>query len=132
MAKLDEAAYEIIRLFPAGTRSRINVDFVRGQIKNSAAQLSADRDEQAKILRELRDDLIAFPESDRDRVLENYFTLKAEKLRLDQAVKARARQNLLFLGSAVLCGVALLTFITMILVLLSIERNTRGGTLQAG
>jgi hypothetical protein len=44
-------------------------------------------------------------------------------------VKAEeAKASLVWLGAGALSGMTLLTFVTMILVLLSIERNTRSGS----
>lgn len=126
MAELDKTAYEIIQLFPADARTIQSVDYLRRQIKDSAENLARERKEQMVILQELRDDLRAVEEPQRGKALGNYFLLKRQKIQLDRSRKEGAKASLLLLGSSMLSGIALLTFITMILVLLSIERNTRG------
>src|ERR1017187_1726528 len=128
MAQLDQLAYEIIQLLPAELRSNGGIDVLRDQIKNSVRGLSRERKEQMTILRELRDDLSAVPEGQRSKALGNYFNLKSQRIQLDRTKKEEARTSLVLLGSSMLSGIALLTLITMILVLLSIERNTRTST----
>ncbi len=128
MARLDELAYEIIRLLPAEARPSESIDTLRGHIKNSVSGLAESRKAQGAILMELRDDLLEIPEAQRSKALEVYFGVKAKRIQADKAKKAEAQASLVLLGSFMLSGVALLTFITMILVLLSIERNTRWKT----
>ncbi len=128
MAQLDQAAYEIIRLLPDnvinhGDQNAINM--LSMNIKNSASNLSKHRDEQMAMLRELRDDLARVQEAERSQAFGTYFAVKEQKIQLDQAKREEAKQNLVLLGSSLLSGIALVTFVTMILVLLSIERNTR-------
>lgn len=128
MAQLDQLAYEIIQLLPAEMRPSGSVDNLRGQIKNSVGNLSSERKEQMKFLEELRDDLRAIPEDQRSKAFSSYFGVKAHKIQLDGAKREKAKESLVLLGYSMLSGVALLTFITMILVLMSIERNTRSVT----
>ncbi len=123
MARLDQAAYEVIQLLPANERQ--NIDGMRSQIRNSAAQLGNNQKEQLNVLEELRDDLKALPEAQRVNATNVYFLVKGQKLRQDLAKKEKAKQDLVILGASLLSTIALLTFVTMILVLLSIERNTR-------
>lgn len=125
MAQLDQVAYEIIQLLPADVRANVNIDSLRGEIKNSANQLSRKRKEQMSFLEELRDDLREIPEVQRGKAFGNYFVLKGQRIQLDQTKKEAAKGSFVLLGSSMLSGIALVTFITMILVLLSIERNTR-------
>jgi hypothetical protein len=125
MAQLDQLAYEIIQLLPADMRPSENVDSLRGRIRNAVGGLTKEWTEQVAILKELRDVLREFPEADRKKAIDNYFGLKSQKIQLDRSKKAEAKASLVLLGSSMLSGIALLTFITMILVLLSIERNTR-------
>jgi hypothetical protein len=127
MAQLDQVAYEIINLLPADSKpqAREQVDFLRGTIRNSAANLSKERKEQLAILRELRDNLGGIPEAQRSKAIETYFGLKSQVIARSSAKKEVAKAELLVSGSALLTGIVLLTVVTMILVLLSIERNTR-------
>jgi hypothetical protein len=124
MARLDQAAYEIIQLLPANER-QAGIDNLRTMIRNTAAGLSKRHKEQLAILEELRDDLKALPETQRANAANVYFLLKGQKIHLDQAKKDEAEKDLIVLGASLLSSIALLTFVTMILVLLSIERNTR-------
>jgi hypothetical protein len=125
MAQLDQVAYEIIQLLPVDARANQNIDYLRGQIKNSAGNLSQERKAQLAILHELRDDLREIPETQRGNAFGTYFNLKSQRIQSDRAKKTEAMSSLVLLGSSMLSGIALLTLITMILVLLSIERNTR-------
>ena len=127
MARLDELAYEIINLLPANSRpqAREQVDSMRGTIRNNAANLAKERKEQSSILRELRDNLGDIPEAQRMKAIEAYFGLKSQVIQRSVAKRETAKAELLVSGSVLLSGIALLTLATMILVLLSIERNTR-------
>jgi hypothetical protein len=124
MARLDQAAYEIIQLLPASERQG-NIDYVRGQIRNSAANLVKEQKNQLAILEELRDDLKALPDAQRANAVGVYFVVKGQKIHQDQAKKEEAEKDLTILGASLVSSIALLTFVTIILVLLSIERNTR-------
>ncbi|HET9282771.1 MAG TPA: hypothetical protein VFR24_12485 [Candidatus Angelobacter sp.] len=126
MARLDQTAYEIIQLIPANERQYNSIDNLRTEIRNSAANLTKEQKEQLGILEELRDDLKALPEGRRGLTAVNaYFAVKDQKIRQDRAKKEEAKQNLTILGASLFSAIALLTFVTMILVLLSIERTTR-------
>jgi zinc-ribbon domain len=124
MAQLDEVAYEIVKLLPAA-RNNANVDYWRAQIRGLAANLSNERKEQLAILQELRDDLREVPESQRQQAINTYFNLKARVIQEAQNKKQAAQQKLVFSGASLVSGIVLLTLVTMILVLLSVERNTR-------
>jgi hypothetical protein len=123
MARLDQAAYEIIQLYPPNERQ--NVEYLRAQIKGPAGNLGKNYKEQLAILEELRDDLKALPEAQRANAVGVYFLVKGQKIHMDRAKKEEAEKDLMVLGASLLSMIALLTFVTMILVLLSIERNTR-------
>jgi hypothetical protein len=125
LAKLDEAAYEIVSLLPQDSRRYQSVDAQRGEIKTMAANVSPGRREQLAMLHELGPDLRELQPSQRVNALNKYFDLKAQKMNDDQAQKAAAKARLLLSGWGLLSGTALLTLVTMILVLLAIERNTR-------
>jgi hypothetical protein len=126
MAQLDQASYEVIQLLPPEARqNQGQVDLMRGQIKGAASNLAKDRKEQMAILQELRDDLKQVNTAERSNALQRYFLLKGNRLQQDRATKEAAQVKLLALGGSMISGIGLLTLITMILVLLSIERNTR-------
>jgi dsDNA-binding SOS-regulon protein len=126
MAQLDQAAYEIIKLLTyVDSSNRGVVDTVRAQIRNAAAGLSEERKEQLSILHELRDDLGEVPESQRKDAVDAYFTLKSRAIEQAKQKKAVAQASFLLYGATLVTGIALLTMVTMILVLLAIERNTR-------
>lgn len=124
MARLDQVAYEIIQLLPSDARNQ-NVDYLRGEIRSFARNLSNKRREQLEFLQELRDDLRQIPESQRYQAISTYFNLKARVIQEAENKKQTAQQKLVLLGASLVSGIALLTLVTMILVLLSIERNTR-------
>jgi hypothetical protein len=127
MAQLDQVAYEIINLLPADSRpqAREQVDSLRGAIRSSVANLSKERKEQLANLRELRDSLGDIPEAQRSKAIDAYFALKSQVIARSNAEKEKAKAGLLISASVLITGTALLTLVTMILVLLSIERNTR-------
>jgi hypothetical protein len=127
MARLDQIAYEIINLLPVNVRpqAREQVDALRGNIRNEVANLSKDRSEQLAILSELRDSLGGIPDPERSKAMEAYFPLKSQMNARSNAKKEAAKAQIVISGSVLASGIMLLTLVTMILVLLSIERNTR-------
>lgn len=126
MAQLDQTAYEIIQLLPAEQRSdQGTINLLSMQLKNTAASVSSHRDVQLAMMKELRDDLPSIQADQREKAVEVYFRVKRQKVQLDVARKARARESLTMLGAALFGGIAVVTLVTMILVLLAIERNTR-------
>ena len=127
LARLDQMAYEIINLLPPDSRpqAREQVDSLRGGIRNSAANLAKERNEQLAILRELRENLGDIPEAQRLKAFGTYFRLKSQAIGRSVAKKEAAKAELMTSGGALITGIALLTMVTMILVSLSIERNTR-------
>jgi hypothetical protein len=125
MAQLDQVAYEIISLLPAESKSGGIVDSLRGQIRGLASNLSNERKIQLAFLQELRDDLREVPASQRLQAINLYSAVKLRRIQQDQATREAAQRKLVLYGSSVVSAIALLTLVTMILVLLSIERNTR-------
>lgn len=126
-AKLDEAMYEIVALMPANLQRESNIEDMRRSLRRGVAPLDTI-EEKVGALRELAQLLKQFPEGERLDSLEVYFEVKIEKERKVREEKlaagAAVAKNAYFLISAVIT----ITLVSMILVLLSVERNTRKET----
>lgn len=81
---------------------------------------------QIEILREVNKVVSeVLPQSDRLQAIEFFFDLKANSVNRAESRKAAAMANLMYSGGAVFSAAALITLLTMVLVLLAIDRNTR-------
>jgi len=125
LAKLDEAAYEVVSLLPPQARRYQSVDSLRASIKSMAANVTSEQDEQLDYLHELASDLRAVPSDQRAGAMNTYFSLKTQKIQEQQSRKVQAKTRLLFTLGSLIAGTALMTLVVMFLVLLAIERNTR-------
>jgi hypothetical protein len=94
-------------------------------MKSMAATASPRYKEQLEMLRELGKVLPDIGPARRADAVSKYFRLKSQKIEENEAQRAAAKASLILTGWGLLSGTALLTLITMILVLLAIERNTR-------
>ena len=82
--------------------------------------------EQIDSLREVRKFVSVFlPQSDRGGAIKFFFELKIDSMKKAESRKAEARANLMYSGGAVFAAAAIITLLTMVLVLLAIDRNTR-------
>lgn len=84
-------------------------------------------DERIEALRQLSAVLNEIPQADRLVALAQYVSLQRERESNAQMTRQMAEQQLMFRGGFVALAAALITMVSMVLVLLAIERNTRRG-----
>lgn len=100
-------------------------DQLREQFKQFFRQVAVGKQNQITIVREARDLLGQFAEKDRTQALEYFLNLKQQKEQLAAAKQVEAKGKFAYLGGAALMTAMLITLVSMVLVLLTIERNTR-------
>ncbi|MBS1840456.1 MAG: hypothetical protein JST77_06360 [Acidobacteria bacterium] len=142
LAQLDQAAYEIYNLLPSDTTNNISRDQFRTQVRNAVGNLSCKErisplfgdfgsgqscssHDQLPILQELKGIVSDIPETKRQQAVQTYFGAKSEAIQEAKVKQEEAQGKLVKYAASLVSGISLITFITMILVLLSIERNTR-------
>lgn len=140
LAKLDRIVYEIIKLLPEereqetyGGRKvkvRLEVEDLRRLLKNQVSHIETTEG-QIAVLEELKGILSGFLVHERLNAIEKYFEIKVQKERVVEARKSAARQELQWYPVSIGLSVTIITFGVMILVLLAIERNTRGAQRKA-
>lgn len=126
LSRLDKQIYEITSILPEETQKRWGgVEGLRNHIKfNYLAHWNSLKD-QIGVLQEGESLIKDFPETARMDALENFFRIKIEKEDMVKAKKAKAKESIDKAIISILIAIAIITFLTMILVLLTIERNTR-------
>ena len=126
---------KFVLFLPQDERSRFGGDDqAREQLKQVFQQIAVGKKNQITAVREARDLLSQFPEKERFKsaggrpaggVFEAFIVLKQMKAQQAAAKKLEAQQKFLYLGGATLSTAMLITLVSMVLVLLAIERNTR-------
>lgn len=82
--------------------------------------------EQIESIREVKKVVREFlPQSERLDAIKAFFGLKINSMKLAESRKAAARAELMYSGGAMFSAAAIITLLTMVLVLLAIDRNTR-------
>lgn len=124
-ARLDKEIYELIELLPSDMRtSDREIESLRSHIRNMLARWRSINDKLTAI-REANSMLNNFSMEQRAAAMGSFFTIKAEKEAIMEVRKAEARTNLKIWAGTMLAMIYTITMITMILVALAIERNTR-------
>ena len=103
-------------------------ELFRKQVLELAAAVKGTNNayEQVESLREVRKFVREFlPQSERLGAIGAFFELKIDSMKKAESRKAEARANLMYSGGAVFAAAAIITLLTMVLVLLAIDRNTR-------
>ncbi|MDP2028168.1 MAG: hypothetical protein Q8K12_00815 [Thiobacillus sp.] len=121
---------QFVLLLPQEDRSRSGGDDqMREQSKRAFQQIAVGKKNQITAVREARDLLSQFPEKERlgteGGAFKAFIELKQIKAQQAEAKKLEAQQKFLYLGGATLSTAMLITLVSMVLVLLTIERNTR-------
>lgn len=125
---------EIFKLLPEeveqerwGEKVRVRLEFrdVRNRLENHVSHVQAIEGQMA-ILEELKGILKGFPVNERLNAVEKYFAIKVQKERAVEAKQLAARQELAWQLAATVSTITIITMGSMILVLLAVERNTRG------
>ncbi|MBI4707178.1 MAG: zinc-ribbon domain-containing protein [Candidatus Omnitrophica bacterium] len=124
MAKLDKEVYELISLFPMEIQRQWGVEGLRNQIKNHLAFGKGLKD-KIDAVKDAKDIIKDFPESERVDAVDKFFTIKNTKDNLVKKKQAEAKVSLGGMSAVIMSSIAVITLVTMILVLLAIERNTR-------
>ncbi|MEW6675556.1 MAG: zinc ribbon domain-containing protein [Nitrospirota bacterium] len=124
LAKLDKEIYELIYLLPKDTQSEWDVERLRGIIRNSVASWENIKD-KLTVIQEARALLKNFSEEQRADAMYKFFVIKTEKENIIKVRKADALKNLGIWAGIMLAMIYTITMISMILVALAIEKNTR-------
>lgn len=97
----------------------------RNQLRSMLSSLGDGMGERISVAKEAKSVIQGFPEKDRGEALGHFKRVKEQKIQAAEMRKAEATQKFLYLGGAMLSTAILITLLSMILVLLAIERNTR-------
>lgn len=125
MSKLDKHIYELSSLLPGETQKRLGgIEGLRNHIKSNLNHWK-NLKEQINVAQEATVIIKDFPETGRIEALERFFAIKAKKENMVKAKQAKAKDALEKNILQMLMAIATSAFVTMILVLLTIERNTR-------
>jgi hypothetical protein len=124
LAKLDKEIYELIILLPKKIQDEEGVERLRGAIKNRIGHYKTMK-EKMKVLRELKNILPKFSESERAGAFTTFFNIKAEKENAVAMERAESSAKLIKTGGIFFAVIITIAAFSLILVLLAIERNTR-------
>ncbi len=124
LAKLDKEVYELISLLPSNTQDRSGVDGLRNTIKNMLHSWEKTK-EKIAVIKEASSVIKKFPEAERWKAIDKFIDIKSNKENSVNAKKEKAKANLLAMSVTILSTISIITLVSMILVLLAIERNTR-------
>jgi len=126
---------KFVLFLPQEERSRSGGDDqAREQFKQVFQQIAAGKKNQIAAVREAHDLLSQFPEKERFEAVAGgpsggvfgvFIQLKQMKAQQAEAKKLEAKGKFVYLGGATLATAMLITLVSMVLVLLTIERNTR-------
>ena len=126
LAKLDKEIYELIALLPKKVQDEAGLERGRGVIKNTLGRYQSMK-EKTKVLREIKNILMKFDESERVEALNTFFNIKAGKENAIATRQAEISLRLATIGGTFFALIMTIAAFSLILVLLAIERNTRRG-----
>jgi hypothetical protein len=127
LANLDKAIYELVLVLPQDTVQQYGgMDGMRNQIKaNMRGADAPGLDEQIELVGNAKDIVSKMPEGDRLGAISYYFQLLEQHKSEAEMRQGKAKtQGVVFATAFVVCAIGLM-ILTMNLVLLAIERNTR-------
>lgn len=117
---------KFVLLLPQKDRQEAGGD---DRVREKAKQIAQNRVEgiknQIAAVREARDLVGEFAQEDRAEAAKHFFKLKQQKAQLAAVKQAEAKAKFAYLGGATLMTAMLITLVSMVLVLLAIERNLR-------
>jgi hypothetical protein len=127
LAALDEAIYELVKLIPAEqTDQQGGVDSMRSYVKGQLRQLDLDDlDDQVAAVREARKAIEDISAADRLMAIEIYFDMTQQRISAAKTKALAGKAKLTAWAAGFGSSAVSLMLVTMILVLMSIERNTR-------
>jgi hypothetical protein len=124
MSRLDKEIYELILLLPADIQAQWGVERLREYIKNSISFVR-DTENKITVINEARGVLQPFALAERMEAMGKFFKIKDEKVMSVKNKKEAAKVKLLNNFIYILSAIIFITLLSMILVLLAVERNTR-------
>jgi hypothetical protein len=117
---------KLVLLIPQDERNRSGGDDrFREQLKQVFQQIAPGKKNQIGAVQEARDMLGNFAEQERQGAFNTFIRIKQMKAQQAVAKKLEAKGKFVYLGAATLATAMLITLVSMVLVLLTIERNTR-------
>jgi hypothetical protein len=117
---------QLVLLVPPEERTQGGGDErIRERFKQIFQQIASGKKEQIASVREARDLLGQFAGKERPQALQHFINLKQQKAQLAVAKQAEAKGKFAYLGGATLMTAMLITLVSMVLVLLAIERSLR-------
>lgn len=117
---------ELVNLLPPEFRRQTGGDdAARNQLRSMFSSLGDGMGDRISVAKEAKSVIQGFAEKDRGEALGHFRRVKEQKIQAAQMRKAEAAQKFLYLGGTMLATAILITLLSMILVLLAIERNTR-------
>lgn len=124
MASLDKEIYEVINNFPPERRGPEDIEKYRRELKEVLEPYNGINNKIA-ILRESKELMLTFPMEDRIKAVGKYFSIKIDKIRTAERKKDEAKKEIYYKLGAIGAAILTITIVSLILVLLAIERNTR-------
>lgn len=117
---------QLVLLFSQDERKKAGgEDQMRSQLKQMIQHMAQGKRNQIVAVREARELLVKFEEKDRPDAFVYFLSITQQKEQVAAAKQAQAKANFTYLGGATLMTAMLITLVSMVLVLLTIERNTR-------
>lgn len=117
---------KLVLLWPQETRDKNGGDDnTRNALRQMFQRIEPRLKNQIVVVKETHDMLSKFDEKDRGKAFEAFFQIKQSKEQVAEARKVEAKAKFVYLGGATLATAMLITLVSMVLVLLTIERNTR-------
>ncbi len=117
---------ELVNLLPPDLRRKLGGDdATRNGLRSDFSSLGKNIGERISVAKEAKGVLQGFSSQDMEVAFANFIGVKHEKENAAEMRKAEAKEKFLYLGGALLSTAILITLVSMILVLLAIERNTR-------
>lgn len=126
IGEFEAALAKLVLLYPQNERQQAGGDeSLRVSLKQSVQRMAEGKKNQITVVQDAHDLLVEFAEKDRANALDNFFILKRHKDQLAAVKQAEAKAKFAYLGGATLMTAMLITLVSMVLVLLAIERNLR-------
>ena len=126
IGEYEAALAQMVLIFPQQDRDQAGGDErLRGLLKQTIQGVVHGKRGQITLVGEARELVGQFGEKDRKEAFQNFLALRGEKEQLAMQRQTEARANMLYLGGTALATAMLITMLSMVLLLLTIERNTR-------
>ena len=128
VGEYETALAELVNLLPLDIRGQMGGDDgARNQLRSRISPLGKEIKERISVAKEAKGVLQSFPAKEMGVALLGFAELKQQKYEEAEMRKKAAEMKFLYLGGALMSTAILITLVSMILVLLAVERNTRVG-----